>query len=92
MMVVKRGNYEWFKETIIINERKERLRIHNRYGWNFLDYLYTPKTNPELDKWGTFVEKFEALLDNVQELIIKKLHGGTEMWCIKLQALIIDIT
>jgi len=92
MMVVKRGNYEWFKETIIINERKERLRIHNKYGWNFLDYLYTPKKKLELDKWGTFVEKFKALLDNVQELIIKKLHGGMEMWCIQLRALIIDIT
>jgi len=84
MMTVKKGNYEWFKETITIDEGKERLKIHNRYGWNFLDYLYTPRRNPKLDKWGTFVEKFETLPENVQELIIKKLHGGMEVWCIQL--------
>jgi hypothetical protein len=65
MTVVKRGNYEWFKEIITINEGKERLRIHNRYGWNFLDYLYMPRRNVELDKWGTFVEKFKTLSENV---------------------------
>jgi hypothetical protein len=57
MTIVKRGNYEWLKETITINERKERLRFHSKYGWNFLDYLYTLRRNLELDKWGTFVEK-----------------------------------
>jgi hypothetical protein len=35
MTVVKKGNYEWFKETITIDEGKERLRVHNRYGWIF---------------------------------------------------------
>jgi hypothetical protein len=45
----KRRNYEWFKETITIDERKKKLRIHNRYGWSFLDYLYTPRRNPKLD-------------------------------------------
>jgi hypothetical protein len=54
MTVVKRGNYEWFKETITIDEGKERLRTHNIYGWKFLDYLYTLRRNVELDKWGTF--------------------------------------
>jgi hypothetical protein len=84
MTTVKKGNREWFKKTITIDEGKERLRIQNRYGWNFLDYLYTPRRNPELDKWETFVEKFKTLLGNVQELIIKKLHGGMEMWCTQL--------
>ncbi len=37
MTVVKRGSHEWFKETITISEGKERLRLHNKYGWNFLD-------------------------------------------------------
>jgi hypothetical protein len=32
MMIVDRGNYEWFKEIITIDEGKEKLRIHNRYG------------------------------------------------------------
>ncbi len=81
-MVVKRENREWLKESITIDERQERLKFYNEYGWDFLDYLYTPRRNPELDKWGTFVEKFKSLFDNVQELIIKKPHGGTEMWCI----------
>jgi hypothetical protein len=53
--------------------------------------LYTPKRNLELDKWGTIVEKCKTLPKNVQELIIKKLPGGTEVWCIQLQTLIIDI-
>jgi hypothetical protein len=51
-----------------------------------------PRRNAELDKWGTFVEKFKTLLKNVQELIIKKPHGGMEMRCIQLRILIIDTT
>jgi hypothetical protein len=82
MMVVKKKNHEWFKKSITIDERQERLEFYSKYGWNFLDYLYTPRRNPKLDKWGTFVENFKTLFDNVQELIIKKLHGGTEVWCI----------
>jgi hypothetical protein len=82
MTAVKRRNCEWFKETIIIDKGKEIIRFHNRYGWNFLDYLYTPRRNPELDKWGTFVENFKTLLESVKELIIKKLHGGTKVWCV----------
>ncbi len=77
MTNVKRGNYEWFKETITIDEGKEILRFHSRYGWNFLNYLDTRRRNPIFDKWRTFIEKFKTLLENVQELIIKKLHGGT---------------
>jgi hypothetical protein len=41
---------------------------------------------------GNFVEKFKILLENVQELIIKKSHGGTKVWCIQLKILIIDTT
>ncbi len=92
MTVVKRRNHEQFKRTITINEGKKRLRIHIRYGWNFLNYLYTPRRNPKLDKWGTFVKNFKTLLNNVQELITKKLHGRMEVWCIQLRTLIIDIT
>ncbi len=75
MTVVKRRNCEKFKRTITIDEGKERLRIHIRYGWNFLDHLHTPRRNLELDKWGTFVENFKTILDNLQELIIKKYMG-----------------
>jgi hypothetical protein len=84
MMIVKKGNREWFKETIIINEGKEKFKTHNRYGWNFINHLYRPRRNPKLDKWGTFVEIFKTLSENVHELIIKKLHGGMKMWCIQL--------
>jgi hypothetical protein len=30
----------------------------------------------ELGTWGNFIEKFKTLPENVQKLIIKKLHGG----------------
>ncbi len=83
MTTVKKGNCEWFKEKITIDDRKKKLKIHNICGWNFLDYLYTPRRNSKLDKWGTIVEKFKTSLENVQELIIKKLHEGLEMWCIQ---------
>jgi uncharacterized protein YneR len=49
MKVVKRENCEWFKKSITIDEGYERLKFYNRYGWNFLNYLYTPKRNPKLD-------------------------------------------
>jgi hypothetical protein len=61
MTVVKRGNCEWFKGIITIDEGKERLRFHSKYGWNFFNYLYTPRRNQKLDKQGTFVEKLETL-------------------------------
>ncbi len=64
-MVVKRGNYELFKETITIDEGKEILRFQSKYGWNFLNYLYRPRRNPKLDKWETFVEKFKTFHENV---------------------------
>ncbi len=79
---IKRGKHEWLKETITISEGKERLKLHNKYGWNFLDYLRTPRRVPKFDTWGNFVDKFKTLPENVQELIIKKLNGGTKVWCI----------
>jgi len=80
MTIVKRGNHEWLKEFITISETKERLRLHNKYVLNFLDYLYTPRKVSELDTWGNLVGKFKTLHENVQELIKKKLHGGTKVW------------
>ncbi len=49
-----------------------------------MDYLHTPKNTLELDKWNFFVDKFKSMLKNIQELILKKLHGGTKIWCIQL--------
>jgi hypothetical protein len=55
--------------------------------------LYTPKRVPKLKTWGNFIEKFNTLPENVQELIIKKLHGEMKMWCIQPKILInFDIT
>jgi hypothetical protein len=30
--------------------------------------------------------------ENIQELVLKKLHGGTKIWCIQLYTFIIDIS
>jgi hypothetical protein len=38
-----------------------------------------------------FKEKFKILPKNIQELIIKKIHGGTKVWCIQHKSLIIDV-
>jgi hypothetical protein len=43
---------------------------------DFFRLLVYTKRNPKLDKWGTFVEKVKTLLENVQELIIKKTTWG----------------
>jgi len=83
---------EWFKEILTIEEGKERLQQHSNYGWSFVDYLHTPINTPELDKWNCFVDKFKSIPKNIQELILKKLHGGTKIWCIQLCTFIIHTT
>jgi hypothetical protein len=42
-------------------------------------YLHTPRNTLELDKWNFFVDKFKSMLENIQELILNKLHGGTKV-------------
>jgi hypothetical protein len=44
-----------------------------------VDYLHTPRNTPELDKYNSFVDKFKSMPENIQELIFKKLHGGTKV-------------
>jgi hypothetical protein len=44
-MIVIRRESELLKEVITIEEGKERWREHNKYGWSFVDYLYTLKKN-----------------------------------------------
>ncbi len=68
---------DWLKQIITVKEVKQRLRINYSHGWNFQNCLYT-----ELDEWGNFKEKFKTLPENIQELIIKKIHCGTKVWCI----------
>ncbi len=53
MTLVERED-EWMKESIIVEEAKQRLKINCSYGWNFQKYLYTPKNALELNEWGNF--------------------------------------
>jgi hypothetical protein len=53
--------YEWMKEFIIVKKTKQTLRINCNYGWNFQNYLYTPRNASKLDEWGNFKEKFKTL-------------------------------
>jgi hypothetical protein len=46
----------------------------------------------KFNEWRNFVREFKTLLENIQELIIKKLHGGTKMWCIQHRTIIINAT
>ncbi len=55
-----------------------------------MDYLHTPKNRLELDKWNFYVDKSKSMPKKTQELIFKKLHGGTKVWCIQLCTLIIN--
>jgi hypothetical protein len=90
MSFVEREN-EWMKKFVTIEEAKQRLKINCSYGWNFQIYLYTPKNALELDEWANFKEKFKTLQKKyVQELIIKKIHGGIEVWCVQHRSLVID--
>jgi hypothetical protein len=53
---------KWLKETILVEEGKEKLRQHNNYGWTLIDYLHMPRNKPECNEWRCFVEiKFEQL-------------------------------
>ncbi len=52
---------EQMKKIITIEEIKQISRINCSYGWNFQDYLYTPRNALELDEWGNFKEKFKTL-------------------------------
>jgi hypothetical protein len=80
------------KDIIIVKKTKKRLKINYNHGWNFQNYLYTPRNAPKLDEWGNFKESFKTLPENIQELTIKKIHGGIEVWCIQHRSLIIDAT
>jgi hypothetical protein len=89
-LLLKEKMNGWMK-FINVEEVKQRWRINCSYGWNFQNYLYAQRNTPELDEWGNFKEKFKTILKNIQFLIIKKTHGGTEVWCIQHRSLIIDV-
>ncbi len=63
---------------------------HKKYGWSFVNYLYTPLKTPKHNVSNFFVNKLKALVKNIQELIIKKLYGGIEIWYIQHTTLVIN--
>jgi hypothetical protein len=60
------------KEIITIEEAKQRLRINYNYGWNFQNYLYTPKNAPKLDEQSNFKYKFKTLPKKYKNFLLKK--------------------
>jgi hypothetical protein len=57
---------KWLKETISVEEGKEKLRQHNNYGWTLVNYLHMSRNKPKCNEWSCFVEiRFKQLLENV---------------------------
>jgi hypothetical protein len=53
---------------------------------------YTPQRISKEETWVSFMEMFWKLPQNVQMLVIEKLHGNTKTWCIQHISLIFDIS
>jgi hypothetical protein len=52
-------------------------------------FAYNEKLNREKMEYFEHT-KFNELLINIQELILRKLHNGTQVWCIQHKTLMID--
>jgi hypothetical protein len=79
-----RRKIQWLKEMITIEEGKKILKqYNNNYRWPSVSYLHTPKHAPKFNEWGNLIKKFKSVVETIQELIIKKLHGGTKVRCIQ---------
>jgi hypothetical protein len=81
---------EKLKEVITIDMAQERLRQLNNFGWSIAKYFYTPQRILKEETWLSFMELFSELPQNVQVIIIEKLHGNTKTWCIQHKSLIIN--
>jgi hypothetical protein len=57
---------------------------------DFIGHLHTPRKSLKKDNWNQFVAKSKELPMNIQELILKKIYGGTQVWCIQHRTLMID--
>ncbi len=64
------------KETITISEGNERLRLHNKYGWNFLDYLYSPKKGSRTWYMGKLHWKIQNIAWECSKTNNKKITWG----------------
>jgi hypothetical protein len=70
--------------NIVYNySRGRKIKRLNRFGWSIVEYKYAPQKVPQKKTWVCFIEKFQELPQNVQTLIIEKLHGNTKTWCIQ---------
>jgi hypothetical protein len=51
---------------------------------------YTPQKISKEETWVSFMDMFWKLPQNVQTLVIEKLHGNTKTWFIQHKLLILD--
>jgi hypothetical protein len=89
MSLILRKN-KWLKQTIIKETIEAPLRTNNQYGWTITNSLYKPRNALEKEGWDELVNRLRGLCIHLQELILKKLHGGTLVWCIKHHTLMIN--
>jgi hypothetical protein len=80
----------WEKLTLPLEEAKQLLKYHYTYGWTLHAYLYTLRSCPQKGNWNEFMDKVELLLISIQELILQKLHGKTNVWSLQNYILNID--
>lgn len=69
---------------------QEKLWQCNNFGWYKIKYLCIFQKVIGEGTWESFMDFFWEMPQNVQELIIDKLHGNTKTWCIQHKTLIID--
>lgn len=68
--------------TISISIEK-LLGNHSYYGWEWVNFIHTPRNKLEKNKWNCFVHQVHGLLEVVQELIVVKLYGETKVWMLE---------
>jgi len=66
------------------------LKYHYTYGWTLHAYLYTLRSSPQKGNWNEFIDKVKLLPISIQELILQKLHGKTNVWSLQNYILNID--
>jgi hypothetical protein len=89
MSLILRKN-KWFKQTIIKEIIEELLRTNNQYEWKITNYPYKPRNVLEKEGWDELANRLKGLPIHLQELILKKLYGGTLIWCLQHHTLMIN--
>jgi hypothetical protein len=70
---------KWLKQTITRETTNELLKANNQYICIITNYLYKPRNALEKEGWNELVNIFKGLLAHLQELVLRKLHGGTQV-------------